>query len=133
MMNLIWQYNESGCHWLVGQESLVAEKREIWQRGRLLPQLEAWRQIVKFNWSQIEKIVIVTAVAPFSVTRSVFAVANTLAWSNRIPIYKVKGPLNRSQVLNLFRQLSTASAEMGFVVPEYNSLPNITMPGKKKQ
>ncbi|MFW0837704.1 MAG: hypothetical protein ACKKL5_01760 [Candidatus Komeilibacteria bacterium] len=100
-----------------------------WQadRNNLLAKLDKFINDNNIKLTALEAIVMNYSPAPFSWSRTVTSMANALAWSLQIPIFKIKGELDDPVILaKTIKKTSAGKTKTSFIVPEYYKEPNIT-------
>lgn len=126
-MILIFKINKDSIDLKLVKPVKVITKSVNTDKNILLNYIVEWLRDEKVKLNQLQALAVVYSPAAFSLLRSVTSIANTLAWSLDIPVYKIKtldaSDLELAKALKLkLKDKSTPS----FIVPEYYREPNIT-------
>ena len=112
-------------------ENSELKAQKDWQAGRglalgLLTELETFLHESDLTWRDLSGLIVFQGPGSFTGLRIGITVMNTLADSLNIPIIGTTGDGWLTNGLKLFKK----GQSHRFVLPEYGSLPNITLPKK---
>ena len=96
---------------------------------KLLSEIDTLLKSLKITVKDISGIIAVHGPGRFSALRVGVTTANTLAWSNNIPVLGI--PLDESDDTNIINHIQTLRESKEFtqpVVPQYGQEPNISKP-----
>ena len=126
-MILIFKINKDSLDLKLVKTVEVVTKSIKIDKNILLNETVRWlkEQSVKLN--QLQAIAVLYSPASFSLLRAVTSIANTLAWSLHLPVYKIKA--DKVDDLDLAKALKVklkSKTTPSFITPEYYKDPNIT-------
>lgn len=97
------------------------------EKNLLLNEIDKWLTKHRVDKSTIESIAVIYNKATFSLIRVLTSIANSLAWSLNIPIYKIQTKIETDKDLaQAVKKLSKQKKAKSFILPEYYKEPNIT-------
>ncbi|PIZ98926.1 MAG: hypothetical protein COX77_03020 [Candidatus Komeilibacteria bacterium CG_4_10_14_0_2_um_filter_37_10] len=113
------------CFELYDGVSFIVAAKFPYGRNEYLQQLISWFGDQKIKTNDLTAIAVYYQPASFSSLRGFTAIANALAWSQQIPIFKVThGPIDEDVIKNIISQ--SKKTKKGFIIPDYFREPNIT-------
>jgi tRNA A37 threonylcarbamoyladenosine modification protein TsaB len=126
-MILIFKINKDSIDLKLIKPLLVVTKNICVDKNKLLNKLMEWLETEKVKTNQLETVAVMYSPTSFSLLRAVTSIANTLAWSLNIPVYKIKS--KDASDLELAKALKAkikGKTSTSFIIPEYYKEPNIT-------
>jgi tRNA A37 threonylcarbamoyladenosine modification protein TsaB len=126
-MILVLELVENGVEFKLIKPTQVVVGRCNQERGDLLSSLEKWliKQEVPLN--NLKTLAVIFRPVSFSLSRAVTSLANSLAWSLDIPVYKIKTlPADDKELARALKDLLKGKRAKSFITPEYYKEPNIT-------
>lgn len=104
-------------------------KAKYRQSEKLLPAIDKLLKKQKCKLSSLQAIGVVCGPGPFTALRIGIAIANTLAWTNKIPAFGIKlEELSDMKKIAEIIERKSKKAKVGqIVLPFYGKEPNITL------
>jgi len=126
-MILIFKINKDNIELKLVKPVKVITKSVKADKNILLNQVVTWLGEEKVKLNQLQAIAVLYSPASFSLLRAVTSIANTLAWSLGISVYKIKAPDATDLQLAKALKVKTKDKTLpSFIIPEYYKEPNIT-------
>ncbi|MFW0862252.1 MAG: hypothetical protein ACKKL6_01570 [Candidatus Komeilibacteria bacterium] len=126
-MILIFKVNTEGVDLKLVKPTSVITKSVKADKNVLLNHVVEWLEQEGVKLTQLQALAVFYSPASFSLLRAVTSIANTLAWSLGIAVYKIKG--KDASDVELAKALKTkikGKSSPSFIIPEYYKDPNIT-------
>ncbi|MBL7021753.1 hypothetical protein ISR92_00270 [Patescibacteria group bacterium] len=126
-MILIFKIEKDSIDLKLVKPAEVITKTVKVDKNILLNSIVEFLEEEKVKLTQLQAIAVLYSPASFSLLRAVTSIANTLAWSLGIAVYKIKS--KDASDLELARALKLkikGKSAPSFIIPEYYKEPNIT-------
>lgn len=122
--------SEISVYYLLSKDGVVADELK-WESGRgladgILRKLEEFLDKNSISWDEIKGVIVYRGPGSFTGLRIGITVANTVAYSKKIPIV---GEMDEEWIDSGCLRLNEGKNDKQ-VIPEYGSEPNITKPVK---
>jgi len=126
-MNLIFKINKDSIDLKLVKPVEVITKSFKPDKNILLNQVVEWLEEENIKITQLQSLAVLYSPVSFSLLRAVTSIANTLAWSLSIPVYKIKSTdASDMELAKALKTKSKGKAAPSFIIPEYYKEPNIT-------
>jgi len=126
-MILIFKVNSEGVDLKLVKPTSVITKSVNTNKNVLLNNVVEWLEQEDIKLSQLQALAVFYNPASFSLLRAVTSIANTLAWSLGIAVYKIKGKdASDVELAKALKSKIKEKSSPSFIIPEYYKEPNIT-------
>lgn len=127
-MILVFSIKSNGVEVKLIKPSAVITDKISMDKNLFLLNITKWLKKANVKLDQLECLAVVFNPASFTTLRTITSVANSLAWSLNIPVYKIKSKVDDRELAIALKNLTQGKKTKSFIVPEYYKEPNITKP-----
>lgn len=126
-MILIFKINKDSVDLKLIKPTSVITKTVKVDKSILLNNVVDWLNSDNIKLTQLQALAVFYSPASFSLLRAVTSIANTLAWSLGIAVYKIKGEnISDKDLAKALKTQLNDKMSPSFILPEYYKDPNIT-------